>query len=92
MSQRKHGLPRRVVTAKPLDVPKVDAFAELTKGSGNLQLTISGDIGHVHQIQETTSLANPNWQPVQSVTLTSDPQVVTLALPSGPKFWRVVAQ
>ena len=32
-------LPRRVITAQPLQVPKLDAFAELTRGSGKLELS-----------------------------------------------------
>jgi len=64
----------------------------LTKGDGNLELSIHGDVGHVHEIQATDSLSSPNWQPVQSVTLSIDPQPVTLSLPSGTRFWRVIAQ
>ncbi|HEY5915657.1 MAG TPA: hypothetical protein VJA21_34155 [Verrucomicrobiae bacterium] len=64
----------------------------VARDSSGVQLTIAGDVGHVHAIQETTSLSSPNWQPVESVTLSSDPQTVTLALPAGPKFWRVIAQ
>jgi pyruvate dehydrogenase E1 component len=32
-------LPKRVVTAKPLEVPKLDAFAELFKGSGKFEMS-----------------------------------------------------
>jgi len=32
-------LPRRVVTAKPVDVPKLDSFAELLKGSGKFEVS-----------------------------------------------------
>lgn len=59
----------------------------------NLLLTISGDIGRTHQIQEIDSLASTDWQNTISLTLTNDPQVVELPLPeAGPKFWRVLAQ
>jgi hypothetical protein len=64
----------------------------LAKNSSGVQLTISGDLGHVHQIQENSSLNPTSWQTVQSVTLSTDPQTVTLALPAGSKFWRVIAQ
>jgi len=64
----------------------------LSKNSSGVQLTISGDIGRVHQIQENPSLSPTSWQTVQSVTLSTDPQTVTLALPVGSKFWRVIAQ
>ncbi len=65
----------------------------LTAGTNNLWLTIAGDVGHVHQVQETLSLPSTNWVTVWSQSLTNDPQVVSLPPPSEPaKFWRVVAQ
>lgn len=61
--------------------------------SENLLLTISGDIGHEYQIQANTSLSSTNWVNVSSVTLTNDPQTVSLPLPETmTKFWRVVTQ
>jgi pyruvate dehydrogenase E1 component len=32
-------LPRRVITAKPLEVPRLDAFGELLKGSGKFEMS-----------------------------------------------------
>lgn len=65
----------------------------LLPGTTNLLLTVSGDVGRLHQIQETTNAAAPTWQTVLSVTLTNDPQVVSLPLPSsGTMFWRARAQ
>jgi len=59
----------------------------------NLQLTIHGDVGRTHQIQEIDSLASIVWQDRISLTLTNDPQVIELPLPeTGPKFWRVLAK
>lgn len=64
----------------------------LALGPTNLLLTISGDVGHVHQIVESTSLALPHWTTNQSLTLTTDPQTVSLPLPAtATKFWRVFA-
>ncbi|HWI55876.1 MAG TPA: hypothetical protein VNZ22_01525, partial [Bacillota bacterium] len=65
----------------------------LARSGNTLQLTIRGDVGHLHQVQEATSLASPAWQTVSSVTLTTDPQTISLPLPAGTtKFWRVQAQ
>ena len=65
----------------------------LARGSTNLLLTIRGDAGHVHQVQEIASLSSTNWQTVLSTNLTSGTNVVSLPLPSGPtRFWRVLAQ
>jgi hypothetical protein len=69
----------------------------LRSGSTNLWLTISGDVGRVHQVQESLSLPSSrtatNWQTVLSVTLTNSPQVVSLPLPSSTtRFWQVRAQ
>lgn len=58
----------------------------------NLWLTIRGDTNHVHQVMEAPSVPGGSWSNVLSVTLTTDPQVVTLPLPSTTKFWRVLAQ
>jgi len=65
----------------------------LALGSSKLMLTIHGDVGHVHQVQQVTSLALTNWQLVTSMTITNDPQVVLLPLPAASTaFWRVIAQ
>lgn len=65
----------------------------LTSGATNLFLSISGDVGRLHQIQQTSSLTSTNWQTIQSLTLTNDPQQVPLPIPTnGPAFWRVSAQ
>lgn len=65
----------------------------LTRGATNLFLGISGDVGRMHQIQQTSSLTITNWQTIQSLTLTNDPQQVLLPIPTnGPAFWRVSAQ
>jgi len=63
----------------------------LALGSGNLQLTIYGDVGHLHDIQQSTSVSPPNWQTLQSVTLSSDPQTIPLPLPTSTSFWRAIA-
>ena len=65
----------------------------LAATSTNLVLAIHGDVGHLHEVQETLLLPATNWQTVASVTLTNDPQTISLPLSSIPaKFWRVVAQ
>jgi hypothetical protein len=65
----------------------------LTLTSSNVLLTIHGDVGHLHQVQETLALPTTNWQTVASITLTNDPQSVSLP-PSaaGTRLWRVLAQ
>jgi hypothetical protein len=61
--------------------------------STNLQLWISGDVGHAHVLQEALSPNATSWQTVQTLSLTNDPQVIALNPPSGSaKFWRVVAE
>jgi hypothetical protein len=65
----------------------------LAPGATNLWLTISGDVGHTNDIQELDSVTATNWQTTLSLTLTNDPQVVSLSLPSvRMKFWRVLAR
>lgn len=65
----------------------------LARGTTNLLLTISGDVGRLHRVLETTNLAAGNWLTNRSFTLTNDPQTVSLPLaPGGVKFWRVKAE
>jgi hypothetical protein len=60
--------------------------------STNLLFSISGDVGHLHDLQQTLSLPATNWQTVLSVTLTNDPQIISLPYPPAPAaFWRVQA-
>jgi hypothetical protein len=65
----------------------------LARGATDFRLTISGDIGRVHEVQEATPMSLTNWTTVWFQALTSDPQVVSLpASPGSGKFWRVVAR
>lgn len=65
----------------------------LARGQTNLLLTISGELGRMHRVLETTNLTAGNWQTNLSLTLTNDPQTVALPLPPGAvKFWRVKAE
>lgn len=71
--------------------PRRPSFS-LLRTTTNLLMTIRGDVGHLHQIQETIAINNPTWSNVLSVTLTNDPQNVALPSPSGgAKFWRLQA-
>jgi hypothetical protein len=59
----------------------------------NLQLSIGGASGSTCQIQQSPILPATNWQSGQTITVTNDPQVVTVPLPaSGPAFWRAQVQ
>lgn len=63
----------------------------LNRTPTNLLLSISGDVGRLHQIQGATSLTSPNWSNILSVTLTNDPQTVSLPIPAEmQKFWRAL--
>ncbi|HXR08366.1 MAG TPA: hypothetical protein VN765_13600 [Candidatus Acidoferrum sp.] len=65
----------------------------LARGPTNLWLTVSGDVGHLHQVQEAPSLTPANWTTIWSESLTNDPQTVSIPQPSAAaKFWRALAQ
>ncbi|HEV2394390.1 MAG TPA: hypothetical protein VG146_18730 [Verrucomicrobiae bacterium] len=65
----------------------------LVCAGANLRLTIRGDIGHDHIIQQADSPNAITWTTLQTLTLASDPQDISIPLPaSAPKFWRVLAQ
>ncbi len=73
------------------DTPEVRRPAlTLSRQADTVSLKISGEVGRAYEIQQATSLTNPNWTKVQSVTLTTDPQEVPLGKPaSSPLFFRV---
>ena len=76
----------------PRVIPARQPKLTLSLNAGHVLLTIAGDVGHVHEIEQLTDLGSTNWQPVQSVALTNDPQTVSFALPAGiSSFWRVRA-
>jgi hypothetical protein len=78
---------------EPSAVPLRRPLLSLARGTTNLLLNISGDVGRVHRILESTNLPADNWLTNLSLTLTNDPQTVSLPLPAGPvKFWRVKAE
>jgi hypothetical protein len=61
----------------------------LTRGTTNLWLRISGGVGRLHHILGSASLSAPSWQTNLSVTLTNDPQTVSLPLPAASqRYWR----
>jgi len=62
------------------------------QGGGQLQFTISGDLNHTNFLQETIALGTTNWSTIQTFVLTKDPQTVSVPIPVGNRFWRVVAQ
>jgi hypothetical protein len=66
---------------------------KLTPTSTNLWLTVSGDVGRLHQIQENPILSSNGWSTIISTVLTNDPQIFQLPPPnSAQKFWRATAQ
>jgi hypothetical protein len=68
-------------------------YLTMAMTDSNLNLTISGDVGRQHLIQESEYLSPADWQTVQIVSLLSDPQTFLLPLPSSTsRFWRVIAQ
>ena len=58
----------------------------------NLLLTIHGDTGHTHTIQQSASLASGSWQLLSAFVLTNDPTVVPIATSGSAGFWKVQAQ
>jgi hypothetical protein len=74
----------------PVVTPGRPPLLKLEKAASNLLLSISGEIGTVHDVQEIASLMQTNWTTTLSLTLTNDPQIVQLPLPTNAaSFWRV---
>ena len=78
---------------EPAAVAPRRPLLSLARGTTNLLLTISGDVNRLHHILESTNFAAGNWKTNLSLTLTNDPQTVSLPLPPGGlKFWRASAE
>jgi len=73
----------------PQNVSPRRPLLALNRAPGNLLLTISSDVGQLCEIQEAAIVNATNWPTILSVTLTNDPQTISLPLPSQTKFWRV---
>ncbi len=65
----------------------------LARGATNLLFTLSGDVGRLHHLLETGDLVSGNWVTNLSLTLTNDPQTISIPLPAtSPRYWRARAQ
>lgn len=57
----------------------------------NLLLSVSGAVGRVQDFQQSASLPATNWQTAFSVTITNNPQLISIPYPAGPAaFWRAL--
>jgi hypothetical protein len=73
--------------------PSRPPVLSLSRNSTHLLLQISGVVGRTNVIERALSPVSANWEIVQSITLTNDPQTVLLPLPSeAAMFWRVRVQ
>ncbi len=72
----------------PYVAPPRQPDLSLARGSGNLLLTISGDVGVDHLIERASAATGAAWTTATSVTLTNDPQTVPLPMPTNTTFWR----
>jgi hypothetical protein len=71
-------------TEEPLTV------LSLVPTSTNLSLSISGAVGHIQEVQRTSSLSQTDWTNVLSFTLTNSSQTISLPLPAeATSFWRI---
>lgn len=62
----------------------------LTRGTTNLWLSISGEVGRLHHVLQCADLNSGAWQTNLTVTLTNNPQLISLPLPDeSSRFWRV---
>ena len=78
----------QIVIPPPPHAPELG----LTLSANNALVSITGEIGHQHDIQQSLSLPATNWQTIASVTLTNTTEAIPLAFPAAPAaFWRVVA-
>ncbi len=83
-----------VVVAKVSAAPRLPNLT-LTLGSSisTLLLRVSAEVGTRLDLEETPSLTPATWITTTSLTVTNDPQTVTLPLPTlSPRFYRARLQ
>lgn len=72
--------------------PRPPPALSLALRNGALFLRISGELGKAHHVETIGELGGPRWTLETTVTLTSDPQEVSLPIPSNRArtgYWRV---
>jgi hypothetical protein len=62
---------------------------EIIKTANGIQLRVHGDIGRAYTLEDSAILPTAAWQHATTVTITADPQVIDLAAPTSPTFWRM---
>jgi hypothetical protein len=61
----------------------------LVRSGGQLLLSMSGVTGNTYELQEASTLSSADWAKSGSVTLTNNPQVISLPPPAtATRFWR----
>jgi hypothetical protein len=73
---------------------RIPPVISLSRSGTNLLLSISGEIGKLHQVEMATTLGLGIWNMATNVTLASDPHTVPLRVPTPQTrttFWRVKA-
>ncbi len=68
--------------------PPSEPELTLARGDGNLLLNVSGDVGVLHLIEQSSAPSGATWTTATLVTLTNDPQTLTLPVPTNTTFWR----
>src|SRR3954464_1401062 len=69
------------------------SLSTVVLGSGNLQLSVTSQVGSTNQIESTTNLLQPVWQVLTNLVVTQSPYLFEQRMmPSdGQRFFRVVA-
>lgn len=67
----------------------VSPLLDLRRDGDKLLLSITGQIGQTYDLEHSEVIVPANWSVLDRITLTNNPQVTEIALPSGPSFWRL---
>lgn len=71
-------------------LPRAPQLA-LRRDGTNLWLSLSGDVGVLHEVDQAPAPTGALWTLVSSVVLTNDPHTFALPLPGSNTFWRARA-
>jgi hypothetical protein len=81
-----NGIPDFSDTPEP---PAQTLSLSVSFANNSLLLTVTGPVGHTVQLHESSSLPATFWNTKLSITLTNNPQIIPLPLPTNNHtFWR----
>ena len=76
----------------PVEVTPLPPLLSLSASANRLLFRLNATVGQTYNLEEIVSLAATNWQNIASITVTNNPQTLSLPIPNTTTaFWRLRA-